>query len=45
VFCFFVVVSTLLLSVDPDFGFFRHLTHGDFPRRWFVAAQPGLNAA
>ena len=26
----FVVVSTLLLSLDPDFGFFRHLTHGDF---------------
>jgi len=28
--CFFVVVSTLLLSFDPDSGFFRHLTHGGF---------------
>jgi hypothetical protein len=24
-------MSTLLLSFDPEFGFFRHLTHGDFP--------------
>ena len=29
--CFFVVVSTLLLSFDPDSGFFRHLTYRGFP--------------
>jgi hypothetical protein len=33
VFWFLVIVSTLLLSVDPDFGFLRHLTDADLSPR------------